>query len=53
MKLKFEKWVSDQNQEEVHFFVDNDQNEYVFGYNPKYFSQEWIDALQKALCESL
>lgn len=43
-KLRFEKWTSDQNQEEIHFFVEGEQNEYVFGYNPKHFSPEWIEA---------
>lgn len=43
--MKFEKWTSDQNQEEVHYFLDNDQATYVFGYNPSFFTEEQIKAI--------
>jgi len=40
--MKLEVWKSDQNQEEIHYFKDGEQNEYIFGYNPKYFTSEQI-----------
>lgn len=39
-KLKLERWTSNQNQEELHYFIEGtgkgyQPNQYVFGYNPK------------------
>lgn len=41
MEIKFEKWVYDQNQEEIHFFIEG-TNTYLFGYNPAYFTEKQI-----------
>jgi hypothetical protein len=30
-----ERWTSDTNQREIHFFVAGDQNTYILGYNPE------------------
>ena len=43
--MKLECWKSDQNQEEIHYFIEGEQNEYIIGYNPKYISKEKIEAL--------
>lgn len=40
-KLRLEKWKSEQNREEVHYFLG--PNTYVIGYNPKLISKEAID----------
>lgn len=44
-KLAVEVWKSDQNQEEIHYFKPGEQNEYVIGYNPKYFTKEQIEKI--------
>lgn len=49
--MKLERWVSDQNQEEIHYFIAGEQNEYVIGYNPKYVSKEKIEALLREVNE--
>ena len=33
------------NKIEVHFFRDNEVNDYVFGYNPKILSEEKVKSL--------
>ena len=50
--MKLERWVSDQNQEEIHYFIADKQNEYVIGYNPKYITKEKIEALLRDLNEN-
>ena len=51
--MKFETWKSDQNQEEIHFFKDGHQNEYLCGFNPKYFTQEQIEYILAHVNENL
>lgn len=36
-----ELWQSTANQRELHYFVNKD--EYVFGYNPKHFTEQEIN----------
>lgn len=47
MKFKTEKWVSTQNQSEIHYFVG--ENTYVFGYNPKFFTKKQVQSFLKGL----
>lgn len=42
---KVEKWKSDQNNEEIHWFRKEDGDDewiYLIGYNPAFFSEEDI-----------
>ena len=49
--MKIEVWKSDQNQEEIHLFMEGEQNEYIIGYNPKYVAKEKIEALLREINE--
>jgi hypothetical protein len=41
-KLRLERWKSNQNEEELHYFLGA---RYVIGYNPKLISREGIELL--------
>lgn len=38
MTPRIEIWNSDQSQEERHYFMPNEANTYIFGYNPTLIS---------------
>jgi hypothetical protein len=46
--MKIEVWKSDDNQEERHYFLEEDGS-YLFGYNPKYFSEREINIILEEL----
>ena len=51
MNLQIEKWTSDKGQQEVHYFVAGERNQYVFGINEKLLGtdfHEWLLVLVKA-----
>lgn len=48
MKLKLEVWKSSKGNREDHYF-ESKSNDYVFGYNPKYFSENAIHVIKKYL----
>ncbi len=39
-ETKVECWISSQNQEEIHFFIED--TKYLFGFNPKLISRSKI-----------
>lgn len=41
-KLRLERWTSDDEQQEVHYFLGA---KYVIGYNPKLISREAVEIL--------
>ena len=43
--LKYEIWKSDEGQGEVHLFDGTKQDEYIAGFNPKYFSRKTVKKL--------
>ncbi len=45
--IRIERWTSDDNRDEIHFFVKNDNSKYIMGYNPAYFDKEVIIKLLK------
>ena len=45
MKPRIEIWTSNQNQEERHFFMPEEHNTYIWGYNPQIISQETADRI--------
>ena len=59
--MKIEVWTSDQNQEEIHHFVEDERNTYLFGFNQKLLGENyyWIvyqivqEALEKAQAKKL
>lgn len=38
-ELRLEKWVNENKEEEIHYFLGNT---YLFGYNPKFVSEEEV-----------
>ena len=46
-KPVMEKWRSNQNQEEQHFFIPDERNTYILGFNPKLVDKKKITALLK------
>lgn len=51
-KIAVEEWTSDDNQQEVHFFIAGKQNTYLFGVNPEIIPPNEIYRL-RALCERI
>jgi hypothetical protein len=43
--LKYEIWKSDEGQGEVHLFDGRKQDEYIAGFNPKYFTEKKVKSL--------
>ncbi len=44
-KADGERWISNENEEEIHYFVKDKRNTYVFGYNPKYMKKKKAEEL--------
>ena len=43
-ELVYEKWVSTDNQEEIHYFLKN-TDIYVFGFNPNKISKNIVEGM--------
>lgn len=43
--MRLEEWNSSNNEQERHYFKDDDQT-YLFGYNPKILPEEWFDEIK-------
>ena len=51
-RIVVEEWTSDDNQQEVHFFIADERNTYLFGVNPEIIPPNEIYRL-RALCERI
>jgi len=43
MTPRIEIWNSNQNQEERHYFMPEDPNTYIFGFNPQLISSQMAE----------
>lgn len=48
--MNIETWTSNKGQEEIHHFIDGEQNTYVFGINAKLLGDEFYgDILRRVM----
>jgi hypothetical protein len=54
--VKIETWESDNNKEEVHHFVEGEQNTYLFGFNRRLLGEvlyEYVKGLVQARLQQI
>jgi hypothetical protein len=50
---RIEVWKSDHNQEERHYFLSNEANTYLFGFNPLLVSEAKANQIIELMLENL